>query len=36
VIPVFGIGSECGISRGRDPNLALDFIKTYAGAAAAL
>jgi hypothetical protein len=30
----FGIASECGISRGRDPNLALDFIKTYAGAAA--
>ena len=35
VIPVFGIASECGISRGRDPNFALDFIKTYAGAAAA-
>jgi hypothetical protein len=34
VVPVFGIASECGISRGRDPNLALDFIKTYAGAAA--
>ena len=30
----FGIASECGISRGRDPNLALEFIKTYAGAAA--
>jgi hypothetical protein len=30
----FGIASECGISRGRDPNLALRFIKTYAGAAA--
>jgi hypothetical protein len=30
----FGIASECGISRGRDRNLALDFIKTYAGAAA--
>ena len=30
----FGIGSECGISRGRNPNLAIDFIKTYAGAAA--
>ena len=29
----FGIASECGISRGRDPNLALEFIKTYAGAA---
>jgi|SRR5687767_1957608 hypothetical protein len=36
VLPTFGIASECGISRGRDPNLALDFIKTYAGAAAAL
>jgi hypothetical protein len=32
----FGIASECGISRGRDPNLALEFIKTYAGAAAAV
>jgi hypothetical protein len=31
----FGIASECGISRGRDPNLALEFIKVYAGAAAA-
>jgi hypothetical protein len=31
---VFGIASECGISRGRDPNLALEFIKTYAAAAA--
>jgi hypothetical protein len=30
----FGIASECGISRGRNPNLAIDFIKTYAGAAA--
>jgi hypothetical protein len=34
-VPEFGIASECGISRGRNPNLALDFIKTYAGAAAA-
>jgi hypothetical protein len=34
--PAFGIASECGISRGRDPNLALEFIKTYAGAAAAM
>jgi len=34
--PDFGISSECGISRGRDPNLALDFIKTYAAAAARL
>lgn len=32
----FGIASECGISRGRDANLALSFIKTYAGAAASL
>jgi alpha-beta hydrolase superfamily lysophospholipase len=29
-----GVASECGISRGRDPNLALEFIKTYAAAAA--
>jgi hypothetical protein len=36
VVSNFGIASECGISRGRDPNLALDFIKVYAGAAAAL
>ena len=35
-VPSFGIASECGISRGRDPNLALEFIKTYAGAAATL
>jgi hypothetical protein len=34
--PKFGIASECGISRGRDPRLAMDFITTYAGAAAAL
>ena len=32
--PAFGIASECGISRGRDSQLALDFIKTYAAAAA--
>jgi hypothetical protein len=32
----FGIASECGISRGRDPNLAMKFIETYAGAAATL
>ncbi len=31
--PNFGIASECGISRGRGPELALEFIKTYAGAA---
>jgi hypothetical protein len=36
VVADFGIASECGISRGRDQNLALDFIRTYAGAAAAL
>jgi len=30
----FGIASECGISRGRDPELAMKFIETYAGAAA--
>jgi methionine synthase II (cobalamin-independent) len=35
-VPSFGIASECGISRGRDPNLALEFIKTYAAAAATL
>jgi methionine synthase II (cobalamin-independent) len=35
-VPVFGIASECGISRGRAPNLALSFIKTYAGAAASM
>ena len=33
-VQTFGIASECGISRGRDPNLALEFIKTYAAAAA--
>jgi len=32
----FGIGSECGISRGRDANGALAFIDTYATAAATL
>ncbi len=32
----FGIASECGISRGRDPNLALDFIEVHAKTAAAL
>ena len=31
----FGIASECGISRARDRDLAMQFIKTYAGAAAA-
>ena len=33
-VPVFGVASECGISRGRDPGLALAFIKEYAAAAA--
>jgi methionine synthase II (cobalamin-independent) len=33
--PPFGIASECGISRGRDPDLALEFLKVYAGAAEA-
>jgi hypothetical protein len=32
----FGIASECGISRGRGPELAMAFINTYAGAAAAM
>jgi hypothetical protein len=35
-VPRFGIASECGISRGRGPELAMEFIKTYAAAAAAL
>jgi hypothetical protein len=29
----FGIASECGISRGRHPDLAAEFIRVYAGAA---
>ena len=33
--PPFGIASECGISRGRDPDLAMKFIETYGAAAAA-
>jgi hypothetical protein len=32
--PPFGIASECGISRGRDPGLAMKFIETYGAAAA--
>jgi hypothetical protein len=32
----FGIASECGISRGRDPGVAMKFIDTYADAAATL
>ena len=35
-VATFGIASECGISRGRDRTVALEFIKTYAGAAAAM
>jgi hypothetical protein len=35
-VGVFGIASECGISRGRSPQLAIEFIKTYAAAAATL
>ena len=31
----FGIASECGISRGRDPRTAERFLEVYAGAAAA-
>ena len=34
-VSTFGVASECGISRGRDPNLALAFIEAYAAAAAA-
>jgi hypothetical protein len=34
VVPAFGIASECGISRGRDRDIALKFIETYAAAAA--
>jgi hypothetical protein len=35
VVPTFGIASECGISRGRSPDLALDFLRVYAAAAEA-
>lgn len=34
-VPEFGIASECGISRGRRPDLAVDFLRVYAGAAGA-
>lgn len=34
VVPNIGIASECGISRGRDPDVALKFLQVYAGAAA--
>ncbi len=29
----FGIASECGISRGRNPNVAIDYLRVYAAAA---
>jgi hypothetical protein len=29
----FGIASECGISRGRDPSVAMEFLRVYAAAA---
>jgi hypothetical protein len=32
--PDFGIASECGISRGREPSVALEFLRVYAAAAA--
>jgi hypothetical protein len=31
----FGIASECGISRGRHPSLATEYMRVYAGAAEA-
>jgi len=34
-VDAFGIGTECGISRCRTPELVHDFLKTYAGAIAA-
>jgi methionine synthase II (cobalamin-independent) len=34
-VPKFGIASECGISRGRHPDLAIEFLRVYAAAAAA-
>ena len=34
-VGAFGVASECGISRGRDPDLARAFIEAYAAAAAA-
>jgi hypothetical protein len=34
-VAVFGVASECGISRGRDPELARAFIEAYAAAAGA-
>jgi hypothetical protein len=35
IVPNFGIASECGISRGRDPDVALKFMHVYAAAAQA-
>ena len=35
-LPEFGVASECGISRGRNADVTLEFIKAYAAAAAAL
>jgi methionine synthase II (cobalamin-independent) len=32
-VPEFGIASECGISRGRHPDLATEFLRVYAAAA---
>ena len=34
-VETFGIASECGISRARDEKIALEFMRVYAGAAAA-
>jgi hypothetical protein len=34
-VPEFGIASECGISRGRNRDVALEFMRVYAAAAAA-
>ncbi|MBO0689187.1 MAG: hypothetical protein J2P40_06380, partial [Candidatus Dormibacteraeota bacterium] len=33
--PEFGIASECGISRGRTPDVAREFLRVSAGAAEA-
>ena len=33
--PPFGIASECGISRARKPEVVEEFLRVYAGAAAA-
>lgn len=34
IVPEFGIASECGISRGRSRDVAIEFIRVYAMAAA--